>query len=251
MASWSDIEPEEIPVTVSRGSDRLQKRPGFSLELSSREDDFKLVYLKRCFNSCDKDKDGCIDSKELRKLCVMLEMPQFASGESATALFKALDVNSRGKIAFKDFLRYKDIYLKSALASADKVIGTPEQTGSLSPSSSVTTSSYQEGVMSMDSEIEIGHTSFESPLHEARPFPHRTDLTLTRLQETSDSSESPDKLETSGKLEKRHIRPNSAGLASGGTSRRPSSAEVKNPGLYQFVSLQCFQVTESVFKEYF
>ena len=236
MASWSDIEPEEIPVAISRESDRVQKRSGFSLELSSREDDFKLVHLKRCFNSCDKDKDGCIDSKELRKLCVMLEMPQFASGESATALFKALDVNSRGKIAFKDFLRYKDIYLKSALANADKILGTPEQTGSLSPSSSVTTSSYQEGVMSMDSEIDIGHTSFESPLHEARSFPHRTDL--VRLQEASDSSGSPDKLEIGGKLEKRRIRPSSAGLSCGGTSRkvsRPSSAELKNPGLYHFI----------------
>ncbi|KAI6656563.1 hypothetical protein LOD99_1358 [Oopsacas minuta] len=227
MASWSDIEPEEIPIIASGEADNVQKKPPFSLELSSREDEFRLVHLKRCFNRCDKDSDGFIDSKALRKLCVMLEMPQFASGESATALFKALDVNSLGKIAFKDFLRYKDIYLRSALAVGDKPTRILEQTGSLSPSSSVTTSSYQEGVMSMDSELETGHT-FESPGHEARSFPHRTDQ--RRLPGASDSSESPDNLETGAKGEKRRIRPSSAGLTSGNSTRkvsRPSSAELR------------------------
>ena len=235
MASWSDIEPEETPAApVPRETESAQKRLPFSLELSSREDEFRLVHLKRCFSRCDKDDDGYIDSRELRKLCVMLDLPQFASGESATALFRALDVNSHGKIAFLDFLRYKDIYLKSGLTVGERAVGPPKHIGSLSPTSSETASSYQEAVMSVDSELEAGHMMFESPGEEASPFPHRSDL--RGLQHPRESSESLDQPETGGKAEKRRIRPNSAGLASGSSrkSARPSSAELRYSGTIEY-----------------
>ena len=220
MASWSDIEPEDSPRTpMSHETETAQKRQPFSLELSAREDEFKLVHLKRCFSRCDRDNDGFIDSKDLRKLCVMLDLPQFASGESANALFRALDVNSQGKIAFLDFLRYKDIYLKSALTAGERSGDTPKQVGSLSPGSE-TASSYQEAVMSVDSEPEL---TFESPGETVRLY--RSDL---RGQQSEPLSEA----ETGAKGEKRRTRPNSAGLANGSSrkSSRPSSADLKHPG---------------------
>ena len=222
VASWSDIEPEEPQAApVSRKTESTPKKQPFSLELSSREDEFRLVHLRRCFSRCDKDSDGYIDSRELRKLCVMLDLPQFASGESATALFRALDVSSQGKIAFLDFLRYKDIYLKSALSAGERSADTPKQVGSLSPSSE-TASSYQEAVMSVDSEPEAGHT-FESPAEEGGRY--RSDL--RGLQ-----PEPPGESDTGVKTEKRRTRPNSAGLANGSSrkSARPSSADLRYSG---------------------
>ena len=221
MASWSDIELEE-PITTLSPEDK-KKELSLELSASSRENEFRLVHLKKCFSKCDNDNDGFIDSRELRKLCISLDMPQFASGESAAALFRALDVNSSGKIAFRDFLRYKDIYLKTALAVGDRL----DTTGSLSPSSTATSSSYQEAVMSVDSEVEVANTTFESP----GPI-------VRNPVEISDSSESPDKSGTSGipplaKGEKRRLRPSSAGLAGSSSARRnrrPSSAETKDSG---------------------